>query len=163
MAALLTDLQARDLRERGESPWLGRGVAPSEAFSNYQRLERSLATLWPALESGLAPVTGLAAFSDWAMHLALSPAKQWELGQLSLEMAARAWRIAVERLGGVEPLPQDKRFADPQWQVMPFDWLAQVFLLRQEWWQRATTAVPGVNRHHEQMVEFAARQWLDMV
>jgi len=163
MAAQLMDLQARDVRERGESPWLGRGVAPSESFLNHQRLERSLASLWPALESGLAPVTTLAAFADWATHLALSPAKQWELAQLTLELASRGWRIAAEGLGEVKPLPQDKRFADPQWHTKPFYWFAQAFLLRQEWWQRATTAVPGVNRHHEQMVEFTARQWLDMV
>jgi polyhydroxyalkanoate synthase len=163
MAAQLMDLQARDVRERGESPWLGRGIAPSESFLNYQSLERSLASLWPTLESGLAPVTTLAAFADWATHLALSPAKQWELAQLTLELASRGWRIAAQGLGDVEPLPQDKRFADPHWHTRPFYWIAQAFLLRQEWWQRATTGVPGVNRHHEQMVEFTARQWLDMV
>jgi polyhydroxyalkanoate synthase len=152
-----------DARERGESPWLGRGVAPSETFLNYQNLERSLATLWPALEAALAPATAFGAFTDWATHLALSPAKQWELTHLALELASRGWRIAADGFGDVQPLPQDKRFADEQWQERPFYWFAQAFLLRQEWWQRATTGVPGVNRHHEQMVEFAARQWLDMV
>ena len=59
-------------------------------------------------------------------------------------------------------MPQDKRFADPRWRSPPFVGLAQAFLL-QHWWQHATTDVPGVTRHHEQMVAFAARQWLDML
>ena len=63
----------------------------------------------------------------------------------------------------VEPLPQDKRFDDRAWRDRPFVWFAQAFLLRQEWWHCATTAVPGVSQHHEQMVNFVARQWLDMV
>ena len=59
-------------------------------------------------------------------------------------------------------MPQDKRFDDPAWQAAPHRVLAQSFLLLQQWWQRATTGVPGVTRHHEQMVSFAARQWLDV-
>ena len=44
----------------------------------------------------------------------------------------------------------------------PYRRWAQDFILAQQWWQRATEGVPGVTRHHEQMVSFAARQWLDI-
>jgi polyhydroxyalkanoate synthase len=34
--------------------------------------------------------------------------------------------------------------------------------LTEQWWQRATHDVVGVSPHHEDVVAFAARQWLDM-
>jgi polyhydroxyalkanoate synthase len=52
---------------------------------------------------------------------------------------------------GVEPHPQDKRFA------------GEDFLLTQQWWHEAATGVPGVAKHHEDMVAFLARQALDAV
>ena len=154
------------LRERGGSPWLGRGTPPSEAFRRYQELTRAFAAMaWP-WGDGIAPATTAGAFMDWGAHLATSPAKQWEL----MEFAAVQWQrlLQIAAAGShadccVEPLPQDKRFADPQWLRQPYATWAQAFLLRQQWWQRATTGVPGVSRHHEDMVSFAARQWLDML
>lgn len=61
----------------------------------------------------------------------------------------------------IEPLPQDHRFDDPAGRSWPFDLLWQAFLLTQQWWHNATTDVAGVSRHHEQLVSFAARQFLD--
>jgi polyhydroxyalkanoate synthase len=63
----------------------------------------------------------------------------------------------------IEPLPQDKRFAGAEWQSFPFNLLQQGFLLQQQWWHNATTGVDGVTRQHENAVEFAARQLLDIV
>jgi polyhydroxyalkanoate synthase len=166
-AALSGAARRAGSRERGGSPWLGRRNPPSHQFAMYQALERSLLALWPSQGVSVAPATALGAFADWAMHLALSPAKQWELAGLAGEQAARWGRAATSGPADdcwcVEPLPQDKRFDDARWRERPFVWFAQAFLLRQEWWQCATTAVPGVSHHHEQMVNFAARQWLDMV
>ncbi|HEY2928282.1 PHA/PHB synthase family protein [Piscinibacter sp.] len=153
-------------RERGASPWLGRGVLPSEVFDRYQQIERALTPPWPATGVALAPATTGGAFLDWWVHLLASPAKQWELAHLGAEQCLRWLRICSALPNGdgdVEPLPQDRRFDDPQWNEPPFRWLAQGFLLRQQWWQAATAGVPGVTHHHEQMASFAARQWLDMV
>jgi len=153
-------------RERGASVWLGRGIPPSEAFLRYQELERSLAALLLPLPGGVAPATAMSAFMDWWVHVANSPAKQWELWDYAAELSRRSLELdgqAPTSHGDVEPMPQDKRFTDPLWRLPPYGWFAHVFLLRQQWWQRATTGVPGVNRHHEQRVSFAARQWLDMV
>src|SRR5215207_3896958 len=63
----------------------------------------------------------------------------------------------------IEPLPQDRRFAGNEWQTWPYNLLYQGFLLQQQWWHNATTGVDGVARQHENVVEFAARQILDMV
>ena len=98
---------------------------------------------------------------DWWIHLVGSPAKQLEVASAAAAQWRRAWKVAVSG-ETVLPLPQDKRFADPAWQLPPYRGLMQAFLLEEEWWQRATTGVRGVTPHHEQMVSFAARQWLDM-
>lgn len=58
---------------------------------------------------------------------------------------------------------QDRRFAAPEWRHWPFNLLHQVFLLNQQWWSQATHGVSGVDKHHENVVAFAARQWLDML
>ncbi len=149
-------------RERGGSPWLGSGNPPSDTFAHFEQLERALTPPWRAAGAAIAPIPPMGAFVDWWVHLLASPAKQWELATLAVQ-SLRALPIAGAGAdGSFEPLPQDKRFADPQWQEPPFRWFAQAFLAQQHWWQCATTGVPGVTRHHEQMLGFAARQWLDM-
>jgi polyhydroxyalkanoate synthase len=150
-------------RERGSSPWLGGEGAPSPAFLNYQSLERQLTPFWQVPGAALAPATTTSAFMDWAVHLLASPAKQWEIARYGAEQWWRAWRAMATGADTVEAMPQDKRFLDPAWREPPYGAMAQIFLLREQWWQRATTGVPGMTQHHEQMVSFAARQWLDMI
>jgi polyhydroxyalkanoate synthase len=149
-------------RERAASPWLSAPSKPSETFRAYQTAERQLVPwgLWPGI--AVAPATAVGASLDWAVHLAASPAKQAELAHFAFEQWLLAWKTAADGVA-VHPLPQDKRFADPAWQLPPYRQLAQRFLLQEQWWQRATEGVPGVTRHHEEMVSFAARQWLDML
>ncbi len=62
----------------------------------------------------------------------------------------------------IEPLPQDKRFVAESWQKWPFNFYYQSHLLLQQWWHVATTGVPGVSVQHERMLEFTARQILDV-
>lgn len=154
----------RGTSERGASPWLGSDDGPSPELQSLRALERSLAALLPA-QPPITPFTGTAAFLDWWMHLCASPAKQAELALhavLDLQRYGQALAPDGEGRCCAVPLAQDKRFAHPGWQRMPHAALSQAFLLIERWWQRATTHVPGVGRHHEQMVSFAARQWLDL-
>ena len=62
----------------------------------------------------------------------------------------------------IAPLLHDKRFAAKAWQDWPFSVAYQCFLLQQQWWHNAVTDVHGVSQHHERVLQFAFRQWLDM-
>ncbi|MBA5790756.1 poly-beta-hydroxybutyrate polymerase, partial [Escherichia coli] len=47
------------------------------------------------------------------------------------------------------------------WAGWPFCLYRDSFLSIQRWWRDATLGVPGVERHHEELVGFVTRQWLD--
>lgn len=121
------------------------------------------------LTGGLSPAALASAYMDWAGHLAISPGKQVELGAKAARKWARLTQFALRRaLEGetcapcIEPLPQDRRFAAPEWRRWPFTLVYQSFLLQQQWWHNATTDVDGVTKQHEAVVAFASRQLLDM-
>lgn len=108
------------------------------------------------------------AFDDWVTHLFLNPAEQLKLLQLAVQ-SLQQWTqfVAQAQIDDckpcIEPLLYDTRFVHPAWQAWPFNAMSQSFLLTQQWWQEATTGVRGVSPHHESVVNFAARQCLDMV
>ncbi|HWB49697.1 MAG TPA: alpha/beta fold hydrolase [Stellaceae bacterium] len=144
---------------------LPEGVAASQPAGLDQPFHAAMARI----TGGLSPLALGQAYADWIQHLMLSPDKQVEL----VQKAARKWQrlFAYCAHAGldpacpvcIEPLPQDKRFTGEPWQRWPFNTLYQSFLLTQQWWHNATTDVPGVSRHHQDIVSFAARQVLDVV
>ena len=116
---------------------------------------------------GLSPAALAGAYWDWAVHLAASPGKQMQLADKAWRKALRFWRYAAcAALPGaepcVEPLPQDKRFSGEAWRQWPYNLIHQSFLLNQQLWHGATTDVGGVTKQHEGVVDFVARQALDM-
>ena len=121
--------------------------------------------------ASLSPAAGLLAASDWALHLAASPGKCMDLARLAMHQSGELAEYARERMTagadqqarlGVQPAVEDRRFRAPEWQQWPFNYLHQSFLFKQQWWAAATHGVQGVEKHHENMVAFAARQWLDI-
>src|SRR6185437_6344857 len=96
------------------------------------------------------------------------PEKLAQLREKALRKAIRLGNYALRHGADPDyppcilPLPQDRRFAGEAWRRWPFNLIYQGFLLNQQWWHSATTGIGGVSRHHEQMVSFASRQWLDM-
>jgi polyhydroxyalkanoate synthase len=121
------------------------------------------------LSLGVSPAALMLAYVDWLFHLSMAPGKQAELAQKALRKAVRfaayAARAAAhpETPPCIQPLPQDTRFDAEAWQSPPYTFIAQAFLLSQQWWHNATTNVPGVSAHHQEVVAFIARQILDMV
>ncbi len=132
--------------------------------------DRSLHAATARFTAGVSPAAVAEAYLDWATHLAYAPGKRIQLMNKAIRKAVRfgnyVGRYATE--GGkaedcIEPLPQDHRFTDAAWRQWPFNWIYQGFLLQQQWWHNATTGVRGVSKQHEDMIEFASRQILDMV
>ena len=148
----------------GEAGHDGRLEPPALAF------DRHLHAAYGQMTGGLSLLGLYGAYVDWAAHLAISPAKQWELAGKAAKKWARLGTYAAKCAmspGGevapcIDPLAQDKRFSAPEWQTPPFNIAYQAFLLGQQWWHNATTSVRGVTREDEALVEFYSRQWLDM-
>ncbi|NMV37750.1 PHA/PHB synthase family protein [Ralstonia insidiosa] len=121
--------------------------------------------------NSLSLVSMQLALLDWALHLAVSPGKRLDLCRLALTQAEQLGRYiqncmaAGPQQAGLCVLPpaQDRRFQADEWRLWPFNVLHQSFLLTEQWWEAATRGVWGVARHHEDVVAFAARQWLDMM
>jgi polyhydroxyalkanoate synthase len=133
-------------------------------------IDRSLHYLLSRVTLGISPMALTEAYFDWLIHLSLSPGKQLQLWHKGLRKAARLAahfsRVVVQGGSGEErcisPLPEDKRFSSPDWQQWPFNLIYQTFLLQQQWWHNAATGVRGVTAHHERVLEFTARQILDV-
>ncbi|WP_043286431.1 PHA/PHB synthase family protein [Paraburkholderia oxyphila] len=138
------------------------GMTPADEWN------RAAHAVVATMTFGLSPISlGLAAI-DWGAHLAIAPGK-------CLDLAANAWRAACllpavlpesgddegESGVAVHAGDADPRFAAAAWSSWPFHLYRDGFLAVQRWWREATRGVPGVEQHHEQLVAFAARQWLD--
>ena len=132
--------------------------------------DRSLHAAIARFTGGLSPAALAHAYLDWATHLAYAPGKRLQLVDKAIRKGIRFGnyfgRYAVEGEDTeccIEPLPQDQRFVDENWQKWPFNFIYQAFLLQQQWWHNATTGVRGVSKRHEEMVAFTSRQLLDTV
>jgi polyhydroxyalkanoate synthase len=122
------------------------------------------------LTGGLSPLALSLAYLDWAAHLATAPQRRMEMAQNAVRDAGRildamAHAASPERTpwSVIRPPERDRRFTEPQWETAPFNLLAQAFLLGEKWWHDATTQVRGVAPANEAIVEFSARQMLDML
>jgi polyhydroxyalkanoate synthase len=157
----------------GESSW-DRSAPPAEVegaapeSGSAANLDRFVRARLGQVSAGLSPPGLLLVYLDWLVHLGFSPGKQLDLMRKSWRKAVRfglyAARAAVrpDTPPAIEPLPHDKRFADPDWQQWPFNLYQQSFLFAQQWLHNATTGVRGVSRHDEEVVTFVARQFLDL-
>jgi len=137
--------------------------------SRYTNIDKTLHAAMSKLTSGLSPSALMAAYADWAVHLASSPGKQSHLiekaARKSLRLAGFIGESTEQKSQNgpcIEPLPFDKRFSDEAWKKWPFNLLYQSFLLNQQWWSNATTGVHGTTKQHENVMEFATRQVLDI-
>jgi polyhydroxyalkanoate synthase subunit PhaC len=113
------------------------------------------------LTSGLSLCSFWLACADWALHLANAPGRRMVL----TEHAAWQLQRCIAAIAGnhvIDAAPQDHRFRSPAWQQPPFNAIHQTFLLTEEWWARASDGGRAVNHHNQEIVSFAARQWLDV-
>lgn len=135
-------------------------------------LDSILHALQARFTLNISPISQTLAFMDWWLNLLHSPSKQLELGGSFFRELMRLWdewlQLMAGRLkegedsGGSRRGGKDKRFADERWENFPFNMFYRAFLSAERWWQEATTSVPGVAKHHEEVVSFMTRQFLDI-
>jgi polyhydroxyalkanoate synthase len=141
-------------------------VSPPEPFQGDRAFHARLAQL----TGGLSPVALLLAYFDWAAHLLAAPERKLQIVEDALKRAGELTEAALNTLSSdrgpwrlIRPQPQDRRFTAPEWELAPFNILAQAFLLNEQWWHNTTTGVRGVATQNEAIVEFSVRQLLDML
>ncbi len=119
----------------------------------------------------ISPTSLTLALTDWGIQLTLSPGKRLELMQFAIDQWLRlhCYCCAIARSSSTLSTPEcvippsfDKRFSAADWHKWPFSVFHQAFLLADEWWHKATTNTLGVTAHHEHIVHFITRQWLDV-
>jgi polyhydroxyalkanoate synthase subunit PhaC len=114
--------------------------------------------------SGVAPSVLVEAWTDWAVHLAVSPGKQLELTTSAVETARAFWADAFGLSGRAahEEIQADKRFAHADWKKYPFSVWSRAHQRNWQWWQDAMTGVHGVAPPHENLMAFVTGLLVDM-
>lgn len=110
---------------------------------------------------GASPLALGLATQDWLRHLLNAP---FERADLAADGLSRLARLGAVVLGEtvIRPSSGDHRFSSEGWRQFPFQFWEQAFLLAEEWVDRATTGLPGVAAGNERLVNFSARQWMDV-
>ena len=133
-----------------------------------QDFDREFRAQVAQMTAGLAPTAFTTAWADWAMHLALSPAKQSALHRQVLARAQDTWAFALRALAGgpVSPAERfagspDRRFDAQDWSQFPFNVYARAYQNSMALMNEAVRDVDGVTDYHAQLMEFAVRMLLD--
>ena len=142
---------------------------PGDALDDMAEiLDRGVHAGIARLTFGLSPAALADAYMDWAAHLAISPGKQVELSAKAPRKWARLAQLPLRCCvsGGHASRASSRcprTAASPERvAAMALQFHPPGFLLQQQWWHNATTGIDGVTRQHEDVVEFASRQILDM-
>jgi polyhydroxyalkanoate synthase len=160
--------QIQPTASRGPAPAFPTGRDESVSSEAFRAIDRMREALTARATSGVSPNSLALALFDWSIHLASAPGKRMELADKAGRKTVRllTWLASCstqqEAPPCIEPLPGDYRFRAEAWRRQPFAFWAQAFLLNQQWWHNVTHEVPGMAPHHEDIISFAARQWLDV-
>ncbi len=116
----------------------------------------------------LAPSSFLLAYFDWLTHLSHSPDKRLELLTNAIKRNIQFMSLFLQSSSGqqcgrcVDPKESDRRFKNELWNHFPFNMYSQFFLIYEQTWDDATKNIPGVSKHHLNLVNFLTRQMLDV-
>lgn len=120
-----------------------------------QALDDRVRAAMSHMTMGLSPIALGLATADWWLHLASSPGKQMLLAQRAAQLVQQAVKSTAQPAG-----ESDARFKDAAWQQWPYSVMKESFKAGDSWWREAVK-VDGMTRHHRQLMEFFARQWMD--
>ncbi len=111
------------------------------------------------ISMGVSPAAIGSAYCSWILQLIQSPG---HLLDLALYPAIHGSDYVTHILRADMPdQGDDVRFCKESWQMMPWRLYAESFLHLENWWQHATTDVPGLSKRVERTISFCARQILD--
>ena len=144
-----------------------RPIDTSARLEAAEMVDRATHAAIARLTQGTSPIATTIAQLDWAMNLAISPGKLGALADSAMHKWIEFGRHVTETMlsgGAAAAKPsRDPRFRAEVWQQPPFSLMADAFQMGEAWWKEATTGIRGADDHHLRMVEFNARQMLDMV
>lgn len=144
--------------------------APAEDHP-HRNIDRAMRAGMARATSGASPFAVAQAVTDWAMHLSRAPGRQLELAERAARNATRLGAYAFEHFkqDGTAPTPpfspdqNDHRFAHAGWATLPFAMWQQGYLATRDWWDAATSGMPGVQSRNADRVNFMTRLLLDAV
>ncbi|MGY4284286.1 polyhydroxyalkanoate synthase [Bradyrhizobium sp. LM2.7] len=146
-----------------------RPAPPSGSDAAVDAIDRSFHAALARLTGGVSPAALALAFSDWQLHLLASPGKQAGLAGQAIQNAFQFFDAMVPRhatfqpWSTIRPPESDRRFLSSDWELPSYNFLAQAFLLTEQWWHLATTGIHGLAHSNAAIVDFALRQCLDTV
>ncbi|MGP9768103.1 PHA/PHB synthase family protein [Halomonas sp. AOP13-D3-9] len=140
-----------------------RSGAKASPPSLYKTMDQLTHSAVAKTTGGLAPSVLGEAWLDWAVHMAASPGKQWQLMESAMRNAQALWlqSITGNEATGANNTPVDKRFVSHRWQQYPFNLWSQAHRQHWQWWQEAMTGVHGVAPAHEDLMAFVAGLLVD--
>lgn len=138
-------------------------LSMSKDAHNSRPMRQALA----ALAKGSSPASLFAMYADWHVHLAMAPDKQMHLAQTAashwiswLDYVSQGCPENTEKRP-ITPPRSDHRFRAEGWSKPPFAALAQGFLLTEDFFDQATSDVPGLDPARDRAMTFLMRQMLD--
>ncbi|HSN71807.1 MAG TPA: alpha/beta fold hydrolase [Steroidobacteraceae bacterium] len=140
-----------------------------EAVSITEDLTRHYLATLAQWTGGLSPHAFGGAWLDWLSHLSTSPGRQGALVEDAVRKAIALWQFSALAASGAKAAPEAdgtpyaRRFSDPDWQVYPWNVLAQSFLSMASWWRNAVQGVPGMEPDAANIVGFTARESLELL
>ena len=144
-----------------------RPIETSARLEAAEMVDRATHAAIARATGGTSPIASTIAHLDWAMNLAASPGKLGALADSAMHKWIEFGRHVTEAMvsgGAATAKPtRDPRFRAEVWRKPPFSLMADAFQMGEAWWKEATTGIRGADDHHLRMVEFNARQMLDMV
>jgi polyhydroxyalkanoate synthase len=142
---------------------------PATADADHlSHVDREFRAMLARMTGGISPQDYGAAWTDWWLHFATSPAKQLELAQSAIRKGMDLWMFTSQAVQGPalppnDPSHRDQRFRAEPWQSFPFNVFARAYQNGASLLQEAISDVDGVQDRNAQMVGFALQQMCEAV
>ncbi|MFI4954413.1 MAG: PHA/PHB synthase family protein [Gammaproteobacteria bacterium] len=140
---------------------------PAETYEG-RDLDRELHARASQFMGWFSPAALRMAWADWFTHLMIYPGKRQDIRQKAYEKLMR-YMLYLQRFNNenacepcIECRQGDHRFISEGWNDIPYKFYSQAFMLWEQLWGEAAHGVPGVSPHHEYIVDFFGRQFLDV-